>query len=1073
MSPESSRRTTRGAALITTLILVSAIALIVVSLFAVNRQEIESTTSNLSKTRADLAEAAAFQDASSLLRSFTDTDHYLITSTTEGSGTDLTRFHYVTVPQSTTLIHTPLFVGGKTDSTSMPNLNQTTTSDLASSAVAKPSLQFTSREAEERIELPPLTHLAENGETFQENRFPTTGFIELDQAASQSLDPRNRNPGARYTYWIEDLEGYPNLDVIGSRTDHHLSENDEPFPDYFRGGYSKDDSRTDLTNGADSGLRLSSAEDPFVIYQFPKAYRGQTRTGQMAPGLSPADSAPVPWATPNLDFDDHPFAQIKKLAGHTIHHPPIASGQTTPETNRFSSGLSPWFQRPMIPYGHDYEDEGIPRHNINELVEASDMSLATIIERNLPAFEDRRGGFPESPADPAIADYTATIAASLIDYADEDDLPSTPTNTINTTGQIFRGVDSYCPVNEFFVEFEYKGYESAGGAYTLTFVARVYAEFWNTLDTPVNMTQAGIDFQFLDIPQFTCFTSTWKLESSDIVKNEPLEVPLPVLSIAPNEIKVESFGEIEWEVSVSNTGGLPIAFPVVENFRAQPAAGNINPRAAYTLEISGAIADGGGRSPAGSDDAHGFFFYRENRLNEGDPIMRVGGSVPRHKAHGSGTNVSGSGHGIQGTTLGDPWMNFYTISTVDNFRFRGSEYRNHASPGSRNLSQSAVPSSREDCFSDQARVRDWPDRGYDNPIGISPTSDSVRPDDPSFIVPTDPRRAPWRLSNEGYYFSVTEFGNIHDPVMWVYGDRTATTLLGGQNYRDTTDRSLLNPYLLSLPNTAEPNPRYGGGNTLRIGRPEHEKFDQPGMRASQLLDLFQSGFSGTNLGAEASSETDLLYENFDPADHRDPPAARNENDAQNAPFSSLYDSSLNALGKFESKWGKLNLNTAPTLFEIEALLRGPLVSSDIVVEQGTEDDPLIPDYTDEGTLGELTKSLDPDAIPLIALGLYKARPFYSPSHLARVLSELIREYDALPDTHNDAEAEETFARVFNTTSFNSRHFRIYTYAETYQTTTGAVLSRASKVYEVFVEPNRDDSGKIESTKLHVLKVSDP
>lgn len=34
---------------------------------------------------------------------------------------------------------------------------------------------------------------------------------------------------------------------------------------------------------------------------------------------------------------------------------------------------------------------------------------------------------------------------------------------------------------------------------------------------------------------------------------------------------------------------------------------------------------------------------------------------------------------------------------------------------------------------------------------------------------------------------------------------------------------------------------FGGGNTLRIGRPEHPGFNFPGRRASHLLDLFHAG----------------------------------------------------------------------------------------------------------------------------------------------------------------------------------------------------------------------------------------
>jgi len=1069
-----SRPREEGAALITTLVLVTAIALIVIGVFSVSRQEVEITGSALSKTRANLAEQAAFEDAASLLRSITRGDQYFVTVATEGSGPDLTRFHFISQPQTNSLVHVPLFAGGEIDSVSMPDLDSRPTEMLAATPIGRPVIKFGNREAEKRLKLPRLTHLSVDGSTFQENQFPTTGFIDLEPPPPGSAGTRSSGPGLRYTYWIEDLEGLPNLDTVAASTNHHLSADGEPLPDFFRGGYSEFDSRINLSNSGDQGFRLSATTNPTVFYQFPKAFRGQGLINQIAPGLSPRDLAIAPWAIGTTGIESHPFAQVKQLARDPYFRPTGTGDDTAPELNRFSSGLSSYLSRPFIPYGHGYPDEGLPRHNLNRLVANADMEVANIIERNLPNFEERKGGFPLNPVDASAKDYTATIAASLIDYADGDSLPSTPSNTANAGNRQYRGVDAYCPVNEFFVEFEYHGYPPPeDGNYVVIFVAKIYAEFWNTFNRPITMENVAIEYEFLDIPQFTCFSSTWRLDPSTKKENAPRSQPVPSVALAPNEIKVVPFGEIKWEVPIGNTGSLPIAFPIIENFKAQPSAGTVNPRANYQLFIDGDLVDTGGRSPQGSDDAHGFFFYQQSRLNQNDPFMRVGGSVPRIKAHGSGTQLNPGGHGIQGTTLGDPWMNFYTTSTFDNFRFRTSEYRNHASPGSRNFSQQSVPSSRTDCFSDQTRVRDWPDRGYDNPIGIQPSSDSLLPIDTAFILPTDPRHAPWRISNSERYFSVTELGNIHDPVMWVYGSADATRLLPSQNYRDEADRTKLNPYLVSLPANAEKNSRWGGGNTLRIGRPEHELFDQPGMRASQLLDLFHSGVTGTNLTALNDSEVALLYENFDNSHHLAPPTAPGESEAILDPYARLYAPEMHAQSEFEFHRGQLNINTVPTLFEMEALLRGPLVSSDVVVDPTTADDPETPEYTDEGTLGELTKSLDPDSIPLIARGLFEARPFYSPSHLARVLSELIKQQEALPDHHNDAEAEETFARIFNTTSFSSRHFRIHTYGETYEPTTGTILSRDRKVYDVFVKPVRDDAGEIENTVLQVIRVSNP
>src|SRR5690606_24203810 len=131
-----------------------------------------------------------------------------------------------------------------------------------------------------------------------------------------------------------------------------------------------------------------------------------------------------------------------------------------------------------------------------------------------------------------------------------------------------------------------------------------------------------------------------------------------------------------------------------------------------------------------------------------------------------------------------------------------------------------------------------------------------------------------------------------------------------------------------------------------------------------------------------------------------------------------------------------------------------------------------PLYSREGDTGTLRSGLRPAAIPLIAAGLMRVRPFYSPSHLARVLSGLIERHDALPAHHNDAEAEETFARLFNTTSFSSRHLRIFTYAELYHHEAGGITGRRRRVHEVFLRPERDADGRVERCRLEVLSSRD-
>jgi hypothetical protein len=81
-----------------------------------------------------------------------------------------------------------------------------------------------------------------------------------------------------------------------------------------------------------------------------------------------------------------------------------------------------------------------------------------------------------------------------------------------------------------------------------------------------------------------------------------------------------------------------------------------------------------------------------------------------------------------------------------------------------------------------------------------------------------------RLNNTGTWTNVLELGNIFDPMAWAVLTNT--------------------PHILST-HTAAGNGTTtltnGGGNTLRIGRVEHPRFTNNGLRASQLLDIFAVG----------------------------------------------------------------------------------------------------------------------------------------------------------------------------------------------------------------------------------------
>jgi hypothetical protein len=159
---------------------------------------------------------------------------------------------------------------------------------------------------------------------------------------------------------------------------------------------------------------------------------------------------------------------ISEISLSTIFQPDSATGQTPPEMldkrdalqttaslrhligEEQSQLIEPYViylpaetsRSKIIPQGYGYEDAGKPAPDLNRFVENRDLkAIAEQIERNLPEFSSRRGGFPVSE------DYLKTLAASIIDYADADQDA--------TLGEGYRGIDSYPFINEWFDRFEW------------------------------------------------------------------------------------------------------------------------------------------------------------------------------------------------------------------------------------------------------------------------------------------------------------------------------------------------------------------------------------------------------------------------------------------------------------------------------------------------------------------------------------------------------------------------------------------------------------------------------------------
>ncbi len=290
----------------------------------------------------------------------------------------------------------------------------------------------------------------------------------------------------------------------------------------------------------------------------------------------------------------------------------------------------------------------------------------------------------------------------------------------------------------------------------------------------------------------------------------------------------------------------------------------------------------------------------------------------------------------------------------------------------------------------------WPDSGHRfSYTGAQPTGQGQYPTDiMAGTIPTpDPTKSVSLLSssNTGILTSITELGNVWDPAQMTY----TVTNPGGP--------------LPDIPTSASPSSRGAGGYTLAIGRPEFSKFDQNGMRAWQLLDVFSAKTANTN---------------------------------------------------FTNTAGLVNLNTA-SRDVLRSLAAGILQNRDSAIQPTSLQNNLYPP----------TVSSQAD---LFADAVINSRPLLSTAALSAIKDSQGRPFfgnpnqynnQTVPTEWNDPGREELFAKIYNLATTRSRNFRVFVTGQALDKNNN-VLSTVTKVYQVFIKPNRDPTtGAIQSQQV--------
>ncbi len=813
--------------------------------------------------------------------------------------------------------------------------------------------------------------------------------LENELSFRPSLDPNNAHVSwrpiineegkmtARYAYWVEDLQGKLDPKLTGNQKSKRKDHIREPYP--FPA----------------PGLNASINPDEFPL--------DQVALYAIEPNATSEDQKKLAQTLhKNRDMLISPgssfaAAEVDPLLQNGALVSPYAEAIRTALT----PGLAPYQEQPNIPFSQGLSPTvaGKPKLNLNELLtiepDQAVVKMANHIKTALPHFEERKGGFPD--------DYLKTLAANTLDYADAD-------NNATTKDSSYRGLDSYPLVSEFLMRFRWENLTIENNNSYLELSVATYAELWNMTDQPISgSAELTHDTKY----KFTPYTGGPEISLEDADTAQPTLaksddfywLPAVQIELNPNQYKLIKFGEVRYRLDLGTSS------QTINQITLRGETSGVT-RATYKLKWNGRVVD----------HARGKVVRADSLLRStGNQRQAVRATIPGH--------IYGSFPPNLFYNMGDVRMSFYIQSPqVPN------AYPDNYSPNRRNIRFDRYVKNAQTTTAVENRIMpsEWPDGGHNSayePFEIPPDYDDRWDPDSTFFFPqpasvlvqSSKEEAPMRISNRGRFYSTTELGRIYDPIMWDVEKPPRSNLPWGD-----------------VENLTKPDTKYGGGNTLRIGRPEHPKFSiahKPGREAFRLLDLFHVGLS------------------------RSPSKKDRE-------------------GKLIQIRGHVNLNTA-SRDVLRALAIGHVTMDPKIAKRLSEQhdtSQLLAPPVEPFSTPEKIVAAEATNIAEAILTHRKSKPFASPSELAKVKGsdgefifgnkKLLGDSETIHRT--DSATEEVFARVYEASTVRSRNFRIWVIGQIVEpvdrsNNSPRVLAETRKAYTVFADPgNRDPNGQISS-----------
>ena len=659
-------------------------------------------------------------------------------------------------------------------------------------------------------------------------------------------------------------------------------------------------------------------------------------------------------------------------------------GVATTNLRYFANGLRSWTNAiPRIPrcvavsaqktYGNATNKDGTKLLlDSNASVDA----IASAITANLPAFTARAGAMNGDA-------YAKNIAANIKDYIDKDSDPTVD----SANPPAWRGCELIAWPNEIFTRFHFEtgDTKASGSSFQYSFKYKHYLEVWNICQTNVPLVSLILSNNrsfLVRIPPGSPF------DLADKQFGEVKPMTLTPVGGSPASLKPGEFGMLESPtmtlryVDTSKDKATNVQFQDWSN----------NSTTIYTTNSKILSATKGGQLIYNKDIVAANLYGPSNGV-----IFATAMSYACQKGYRSPPPKLKS-------IGGDPRAQLFLSK---DWGTKGQLYVNFASPGGLNWENGNK--GFQNGYVNASNL--WADGGHYRVADLGENPKSYG-DSPETLYGA--RKGSWstnvalsKVANNGSLTNICELGNIFDPMQWE--DSTQLPKEAGGNM----------PGLwTNLSAAAVPADTAGGRTSLRIGRPEFNRFAFTNL--GQATDL-----PVPNMGQSAAALLDIFCTstNFDDG-------------------------------------GKINLNTAPGRV-LAALAGGISILSD-GAKQGKEVN---------GTM-----------ITAFTNGVMKFRrtyPFYSPSQLAFISTnygELNWTNEWVTNTVfstnakcglaginslNDPGREEWFAKIYPLTTVESRNFRIYVYAQMVKWVDNKVVPDGRvmrKYYQVYAEQTAEDPG---------------